>query len=706
MSGSRILTCEQARELAALLVGHGHHVVIAPADALAARMREAAEKDQAFDVIVTTQGEAHGVSLAAVMSAPAAEIVVLGAGAHDRMLGLPADLAPEMAAPVVTRLAGVARERATAQAARMEFDSTNRAYKVVSAEFQRQNRQLKTHEEKLLEQNLLFDAALNNMSQGLCMFNRAGRLMVRNERYLEMYGLSGDVAKPGCSLQELLAHRAERGNFVGDIPQYCDRVTALMTEGKASSAVTELADGRTIMVTNQPMANGGWVATHEDITERTKAEARIRHLARHDPLTNLPNRSAFADEMERALSRVRRGDILAVLCLDLDNFKNVNDSLGHQIGDRLLCLVADRLRTCVRDLDFVVRLGGDEFTILQTGIQGAEDAAALAERLIKAISAPYRIDTHDLNIGTSIGIAMAPDDGMDAERLLRNADMALYRAKSDGRATYSFFEARMDAEIQARRALELDLRGALAKGEFALVYQPLMNAASGEITGCEALLRWHCPSRGTVSPVDFIPIAEDTGLIVPLGEWVLRQACTEAAGWPSHIKIAVNLSPAQFKSRNLVQTVVNALAQSGLPASRLELEITESVLLQESDATMATLHQLRELGIRISMDDFGTGYSSFSYLRSFPFDKIKIDRSFVSDLSKEGDCAAIIKAVAGLGRGMGITTTAEGVETAEQLEHVRAEGCTEVQGYLFSRPLPPAEIRAFIGKRRADSAAA
>jgi EAL domain-containing protein (putative c-di-GMP-specific phosphodiesterase class I) len=295
---------------------------------------------------------------------------------------------------------------------------------------------------------------------------------------------------------------------------------------------------------------------------------------------------------------------------------------------------------------------------------------------------------------------------MDAERLLRNADMALYRAKSDGRATYSFFEARMDAEIQARRALELDLRGALAKGEFALVYQPLMNAASGDITGCEALLRWHCPSRGTVSPVDFIPIAEDTGLIVPLGEWVLRQACTEAAGWPSHIKIAVNLSPAQFKSRNLVQTVVNALAQSGLPASRLELEITESVLLQESDATMATLHQLRELGIRISMDDFGTGYSSFSYLRSFPFDKIKIDRSFVSDLSKEGDCAAIIKAVAGLGRGMGITTTAEGVETAEQLEHVRAEGCTEVQGYLFSRPLPPAEIRAFIGKRRAGSVAA
>ena len=311
-----------------------------------------------------------------------------------------------------------------------------------------------------------------------------------------------------------------------------------------------------------------------------------------------------------------------------------------------------------------------------------------------------------MNIGTSVGIAMAPDDGMDAERLLRNADMALYRAKSDGRATYAFFEARMDAEIQARRALELDLRNALTNGEFTLFYQPLMDANTAEITGCEALLRWNCPTRGTVSPVDFIPIAEETGLIVPLGEWVLRQACTEAASWPTQIKVAVNLSPAQFKNRSIVQTVMSALAQSGLPANRLELEITESVLLQESEATLATLHQLRGLGIRISMDDFGTGYSSLSYLRTFPFDKIKIDRSFVSDLSKEGDCAAIIKAVAGLGRGMGIVTTAEGVETAEQLEHVRNEGCTEVQGYLFSKPLPAAEIRLFIRTRAAGIRAA
>ncbi len=700
MPGSRILLCEQAEELAARMA-KAHEVVIAPAVELADRMRDAAGQDKAFDVIVTPAREAESVALAAQRAAPAAELVVLGTASGERMLCIPGDLDPALLAPVIVRLAVAAKERAAAQAARTEFDATNRAYKVVSAEFQRQNRQLKAHEEKLLEQNLLFDAALNNMSQGLCMFNRAGKLLVRNERYLEMYGLSGDVAKPGCSLQELLQHRHEMGNFDGDVAQYCDNVLAAMAEDKASSTITELGDGRTILLVNQPMANGGWVATHEDITERTKAEARIRHLARHDPLTNLPNRAAFAEEMERALARVRRGDTLAVLCLDLDNFKTVNDTLGHQIGDRLLCHVADRLRACVRDLDFVVRLGGDEFTILQTGIQSAEDAAALAERLIKAVSAPYRIDNHDVNIGTSIGLALAPDDGMDAERLLRNADMALYRAKSDGRATYAFFEARMDAEVQARRALELDLRNALTAGEFTLHYQPLMDANTAEITGCEALLRWMCPSRGTVSPVDFIPIAEETGLIVPLGEWVLRQACMEAASWPAKIKVAVNLSPAQFKNRNLVQTVLSALAQSGLAANRLELEITESVLLQESEATLETLHQLRGLGIRISMDDFGTGYSSLSYLRTFPFDKIKIDRSFVSDLSKEGDCAAIIKAVAGLGRGMGIVTTAEGVETEAQLEHVRAEGCTEVQGYLFSKPLPAAEIRMFIRRRAA-----
>jgi diguanylate cyclase (GGDEF)-like protein len=409
--------------------------------------------------------------------------------------------------------------------------------------------------------------------------------------------------------------------------------------------------------------------------------------------------------MEQALKRVRRGQQLGVFCLDLDFFKNVNDTLGHLIGDKLLCAATQRLQETLREVDTVARLGGDEFAILQLGPRGPEHAGTLAQRLINAINQPYEIDGHHVVVSASIGIAIAPNDGTTTEQLLRNADMALYRAKSEGRATFRFFEPEMDANLQARRHLELDLRKALENGEFELYYQPQVNVLSETLSGCEALLRWNHPTRGLVSPGDFVPLAEEIGLIVPIGEWVLHQACAEAAQWPIPIKIAVNLSPAQFRSRTLVQTVVEALTRSGLPPSRLELEITESVLLHDNEATLATLHELRRFGIRISMDDFGTGYSSLSYLRSFPFDKIKIDRSFIQDLSTRSDCGAIIKAVAGLGRGLGIITTAEGVETAEQLEHIRAEGCTEVQGYLFSAPQPAAKIRELvasgIGQRRA-----
>jgi len=429
-----------------------------------------------------------------------------------------------------------------------------------------------------------------------------------------------------------------------------------------------------------------------DVTQRRRAEARVNHMARHDALTNLPNRVLFREKMEDALVRVSRGENLAVLCLDLDHFKSVNDTLGHSIGDALLRAVSGRLMQCLRDTDTVSRFGGDEFAIIQEPIEQPQDASALARRIIEAIAAPYDIDGHQMVIGTSIGIAIAPGDGIKSDELLKNADLALYRAKSDGRGTHRFFEPDMDARMQARRTLELDLRKALVAGEFELFYQPLVNLESGAITTCEALLRWHHPERGLVSPAEFIPLAEELGLIVPLGEWVVRQACEQATSWPVHIKVAVNLSPVQFRSRNLVQAITLALASSGLSPSRLELEITESVLLQDNEATLASLHQLKSLGIRISMDDFGTGYSSLSYLRSFPFDKIKIDQSFIRDLASREDCLAIVRAVTGLGANLGMTTTAEGVETGEQVAKLRAEGCTEVQGYLFSPPIPAREV--------------
>ena len=430
-----------------------------------------------------------------------------------------------------------------------------------------------------------------------------------------------------------------------------------------------------------------------DVTERRRAEARISHMAHHDALTDLPNRLLFRERLDEALVRMRRHDEgLAILCLDLDHFKDVNDTLGHPVGDKLLRAVARRLSGALRESDVVARLGGDEFAIIQTSIATPEDASHFAIRLVELIGEPYDIDGHHVIVGASVGIALAPGDGDNPDRLLKNADMALYRAKGDGRGTFRFFEPEMDARVQARRALELDLRKALVAGEFEMFYQPLVNLSDNAVTGFEALLRWRHPVRGMVSPADFIPLAEEIGLIVPLGEWVLRQACAEAATWPDHVKVAVNLSPVQFKSRNLLPAVMMALASSGLPATRLELEITESVLLSESEANLATLHQLRALGVRISMDDFGTGYSSLSYLRTFPFDKIKIDQSFVRELSASGDCMAIVRAVAGLGSSLGIPTTAEGVETDEQLEWLRGEGCTEVQGYLFSPPRPAHEI--------------
>jgi len=431
----------------------------------------------------------------------------------------------------------------------------------------------------------------------------------------------------------------------------------------------------------------------EDIAERKRAEAQIARLAHYDPLTDLPNRVLFQKDLSEALARrSRTGGHLAVHFIDLDRFKTVNDTLGHPLGDDLLRIAAQRLRACVRDGDTVARLGGDEFAVVQNGLTDLTGATRLAQRIVEAMAAPFELQGHQVMIGASVGVALAPSDGESPDELLKKADMALYRAKADGRGAFHFFEKAMDEQLQARRGLELDLRRALLAGEFELFYQPLYNLGDDRVTGCEALVRWRHPERGMVSPADFIPLAEEIGLIVPLGEWVLRTACREAAGWPDHVRVAVNLSPAQFRDRTLVSSVVSALATSGLPAERLELEITESVLLQDNAANLKVLHDLKALGVRISMDDFGTGYSSLSYLRSFPFDKIKIDQTFVRDILKDSDALAIIRAVLDLGASLGIVTTAEGVESREQLDALRDHGCAEIQGYYISRPSPASDM--------------
>jgi diguanylate cyclase (GGDEF)-like protein len=437
-----------------------------------------------------------------------------------------------------------------------------------------------------------------------------------------------------------------------------------------------------------------------EIAERERSEAENYYIAHHDALTGLGNRVLFRQQLNEALERVRRsGETLAVLFVDLDGFKAINDSLGHSIGDGLLKCIADRLRGCVRETDIIARLGGDEFAIVQSSKDQPQGATALASRLIEVIGAPCMVDGHQLLAGASIGIAVTAPGQLDPEVLLRSADLAMYRAKGDGRGVYRFFEPEMDARAQARRRLEVELRRALQQNAFELYYQPLFNLERNQISGVEALLRWQHPERGMVAPTEFIPLAEEIGLIVPLGEWVLRQACAEATNWPTDISVSVNLSPVQFRYEGLVKTVSDVLAETGLSPNRLELEITESVLLDKTNSNLATLNQLRDLGVRISLDDFGTGYSSLSYLRTFHFDKIKVDQSFIHDLSARGDNLAIVRAIADIGVSFGIATTAEGVETEEQMRYLRQEGYTEVQGYLFGKPSPASVIRAVVADR-------
>jgi diguanylate cyclase (GGDEF)-like protein len=577
-----------------------------------------------------------------------------------------------------------------------EIDAVNRNLEQLVA---KRSSELQARERDLQAQNVRFDIAINNMTQGLLLFDSSARLIVCNQSYMAMYRLSPEAVKPGIGLRDLVAHRKAIGSFNGNVDEYCTALSRSIAAGKTSHHLTETPDGRTILIVNKPVAGGGWVATHEDITERRRAEERIRHLAHYDGLTDLPNRALFHERLREELARVAPGQQLAVVYIDVDEFKTVNDSLGHQVGDELLKSVAKSLCRHANPNEFIARLGGDEFAIMQTAVENQAEIIGLVTRVFEAIRAPFECLGHQVTTDASVGIAVAPQHGPDLDQILKNADLAMYAAKSAGRRTWRFFEPEMDARVKARRMLEMDMRQALLDGAFEVYYQPCVSLHDNRIAGCEALVRWRHPERGMISPAEFIPVAEETGLINELGEWVLTTACREAVTWPGELKLAVNVSPVQFKSGTLALKIAAALAASRLPARRLELEITEAVLIRDDDAALAVLHQLRAIGVRIALDDFGTGYSSLSYLQRFPFDKIKIDRCFVNDITSKGG-SSIVQAVVNIAAARDMMTLAEGVETSQQRELLRALGCTEMQGFLFSPAIPASDIRRLLRSGR------
>ncbi|MCK1357363.1 EAL domain-containing protein [Bradyrhizobium sp. 199] len=696
------------------------------------------------------------------------------------------------------------------------------------------NRQNRDARERLEAERLRLDTALNNMTQGLILYDASGYIVTCNRRYAEMFGLSHGVIKPGCHIREAMYHRKQRGAFDGNVEEFCAEVMRIVGEGTVSTRVHELPNGRAFQVINTPLAQGGWVATIEDITERRnleqerdrnymflreiidhipsqitvkdaqtrqyllvnriaeeqfgqssedivgktpfdmypeaiarvvtdddskalqmtkglfndehawqsqtnglryitstrigirdksgeprylinvvedvterrRADEKIAHMAHYDALTDLPNRTLFREQIERELANVAGGGRFALLYIDIDEFKGINDSLGHHVGDELLKAIAGRLRGCLKQGDLIARLGGDEFAVIQTAIQSPADVLSFVTSIYQAIRQPYHCLGHQLSTDASIGIALAPQDGTDLDQLVKNADLAMYGAKSQGRRSHRFFEPEMDASAKARLSMEQDLRQALVNGSFEIHYQPLVDLRTNEVSGCEALLRWRHPERGMVSPAEFIPVAEDTGLINELGDWVLRMACNEAATWPAHIRVAVNVSPVQLKCDTLALQIAGALAASGLDPRRLELEITEAVLIRDDEAALSILHQLRSIGVRIALDDFGTGYSSLSYLKRFPFDKIKIDRCFVADIAEASGAPVIVQAVVNIAAASNMTTVAEGVETEAQRDLLRALGCTQMQGYLFSPPKPASEVRKLFGSGSAGPMAA
>jgi diguanylate cyclase (GGDEF)-like protein len=539
--------------------------------------------------------------------------------------------------------------------------------------------------------NIRFDAALNNMSQGLCMFDAEQKVVVSNARYAELYNLGSDQIKPGTSLAQILEFRREKGtNFARVAPE-----AYLEQNVKETSEIQELADGRVVAIARHAMPNGGWLTTHEDITDRALNERRIAFLAQHDLLTGLANRTLFSEKLDDAAKRLaRHGTTFTVLALDLDTFKHVNDTLGHPAGDQLLIEVARRLNSSHRDTDVLARFGGDEFAIIQENEKDQrEGAIKLALRIIGLIQQPFDLNGHRVSIGTSIGIAFAPEHGADAETLLKKVDLALYAAKSGGRNDFRIFQPELTEAADIQKSMEGELREAISQSELELHYQPVIDARSRAVCGVEAFVRWHHPSRGLLAADQFLPLAEQTGLMLPFGEWILQQACADAAAWPPHIKVAINISAAQFNKGNLFDVVLCALVESGLAPERLELEIAEASLLDKNHAAhLQTIRQLKSLGVSMVLDNCGTGYSSASYLTGFPFDKIKIDRQVAQGFASRRDCAAVVASVLALAHGLDIATAAKGVESREQFEALQAAGVDFAQGYLFGHPVPHAEL--------------
>lgn len=574
-----------------------------------------------------------------------------------------------------------------------ELDQLNRD---LDRQVRERTRALAEREAELQAQNLRFLTAIGNMPHGLSMFDAEERLIVCNDRYLAMYGLKPGQANPGTTMRDLI--KAWDAVGLAPVEEIVVRERRLREMRKAGQSYTEaqMTDGRFYAVTQQAMQNGGWVSIHQDITAQKQAEHQIAYMARHDTLTGLTNRAVMLEKMDLALARMQHHDQpFAVLMLDLDQFKIINDSLGHPVGDELLKAVAVRLRECVRQTDTIARLGGDEFAILAVLDEPTRTSAmAMAARLLEAIGTAYAIDGNQLYIGTSIGIVLAPEHGTDSSTLLKNVDLALYKAKKEGRGVFRFFEEGLGVQARKRRILQAELHRALAEpasDEFEVHYQPIVCLETRNVISCEALVRWRHPQHPMISPADFIPLAEETGLIDSLTERVLLKACREAALWPAPISVSVNLSPMQFRGAGPLDMLRHCLSASGLAPERLEVEITETVLLKGSADTVGILQELRSLGVSVVLDDFGIGYSSLGNLRMFHFDKIKIDRSFIHELSR-ADNAAIVVALAQLGRSLGMKTVAEGIETEEQLVMVRSAGCSNGQGYLFGRPCRASEL--------------
>ncbi len=542
-----------------------------------------------------------------------------------------------------------------------------------------------------------FDTALNNMPHGLCMFDAEHRIVVVNQKLSKQLGLPDDIDLKGATAADLVEKvvQAELLDAV-NAQNLIERLSARLAGSDDAAFAVDTLNSRTLEFTVQPMENGGMVALVEDITERMIAEARINHLARFDALTGLPNRTVLRDRMEHALGQWRPDKLCAIHFIDLDQFKQINDTLGHTRGDMLLEAVAERLKESIRDVDVISRFGGDEFVILQAPIKSLDESEALANRVLNVLGGTYDLDGHKVVVTASIGIAIAKNR-IDPDQFLRNADLALYQAKADGRGTWRWFEAKMEANAQARRTLEFDLRTATKTEAFEIYYQPLFNLKTRRIEACEALLRWPHQERGMVSPAEFIPVAEEMGLIVEIGTQVLYKACLECRRWPGDTAVAVNLSSIQFDRSNVPALVRETLAATNLPAHRLEIEITESTLLQNTKRVRADLQQLAELGVRISLDDFGTGYSSLSYLHSFPLHKVKIDQSFLQGLGDDERRVTLLRGITRLSAQLGLRVVVEGVETEQQLELVAGEdSIDEVQGFLLCRPMPPAELRKLL----------